>query len=853
MKKFILIFIYTIILAVLLSYSLTAQVNRYVDKNAPGNNTGGSWTNAWESFGDIVWSQLTPGSSLYISGGTDSTIYYETLTPQCRGTFANRINIIAGKYAPSPSGHSGRVIIDGGGSMANNADMGSYTGTHTGSNNQAAIMTDVNANHGEDFDVNRLTGLTITNYTDALWHPLPSPGYWTYGTGTIVSNTATTITVSGMSDGADNDFDTGDAYEIIPRSDGIFINEYAATAPAYINIKGFETRWGTAGAHFDMDATTASGLCTHVVIDSCYLAFYYDLAGYFVNGGARFPELKNCIIRTCLNCGYQTDGIQLTGTPTQYPFWIILHDNIIYNTNQDPNAHNDAIQGVFYNDGIISYNNIIINDSVYSPEGGGLPYILSDFNAHGSDNPVILFNNFCYMGGAWWPGANEGYTFWSRFESGGIEAWMPPNYIFNNTIVTNGPNLGGYDNQYQPWLWINNISAMWCQPSVRSEWKSAIGISSNFGHTTHIDSIRNILAWKEDNDQDLLAGTGWAWDGGSGDVGGWSGFIAKGGVGINADPKFVNHFGREPDQTQLRPDLQSNSPAIGAGSSIRYLYEYFKDTYPEIPVEHFDAMLKDIYGNPRDIDNPSIGAYEYTVGGWVPPDTIPTFSFAPVTGAELNTRYIGSAVFNTTEPDSTFHVWTVTADSFKIDAGVYNLTMQIAVDGNTVYTPVITGGSYSTAYTNTIVAGGQSRTYSVTTKSDPGAPDTIPYFHFTDVTNAELNSYYIAYAIFINANSTFHVSSADSFKVGLQGIWRKNGYQTPANNGDTVFVANSASNFYLTPENVTVTAGGFVDIFSITTKAPPGLGGINGGWIDNSIGIKLYDKNGKPITTKRPQ
>jgi hypothetical protein len=46
--------------------------------------------------------------------------------------------------------------------------------------------------------------------------------------------------------------------------------------------------------------------------------------------------------------------------------------------------------------------------------------------------------------------------------------------------------------------------------------------------------------------------------------------------------------------------------------------------------------------------------------------------------------------------------------------------MQTAVSGNTVYTPLITGGSYSTTYTNVIVAGGYSRTYSVTTKADPG-------------------------------------------------------------------------------------------------------------------------------------
>ena len=50
---------------------------------------------------------------IYISGGTDSTVYDAPLNPNCSGTATNLITIIAGKYSPSPSGHSGRVIIDG--------------------------------------------------------------------------------------------------------------------------------------------------------------------------------------------------------------------------------------------------------------------------------------------------------------------------------------------------------------------------------------------------------------------------------------------------------------------------------------------------------------------------------------------------------------------------------------------------------------------------------------------------------------------------------------------------------------------------------------------------------------------
>ena len=96
----------------------TYPSNHYVNKNASGQNNGTSWANAWQSFSAINWGSIQPGDIIYISGNdaggaNDSTVYYETLRPQCRGTAENRITIIAGKYSPSPSGHSGRVIIDG--------------------------------------------------------------------------------------------------------------------------------------------------------------------------------------------------------------------------------------------------------------------------------------------------------------------------------------------------------------------------------------------------------------------------------------------------------------------------------------------------------------------------------------------------------------------------------------------------------------------------------------------------------------------------------------------------------------------------------------------------------------------
>jgi hypothetical protein len=74
-----------------------------------------------------------------------------------------------------------------------------FTGTHTGAANQAAL-TDSAASFPTA--ATGLTGWRITNTTDG-------------SSATILSNTATTITAT-LAGGTDNDWDTGDVYQIIP-------------------------------------------------------------------------------------------------------------------------------------------------------------------------------------------------------------------------------------------------------------------------------------------------------------------------------------------------------------------------------------------------------------------------------------------------------------------------------------------------------------------------------------------------------------------------------------------------------------------------------------------------------------
>jgi len=526
--------------------------------------------------------------------------------------------------------------------------------------------------------------------------------------------------------------------ESVDGSNAIYINEYnpggGNRSPAYLHIKGFELQWMCFGVHVDDDMSRASGLNAKAIIfDSLKITKFLGTENVIpaigIWGECDSMIVQNCYMKT-INTPGQTDVMHYNGNNngTGHPRFNIIRNCFLDNTNQDPLAHNDAIQGVD-GEGYWIYNNIIINDSVYSTEGGGVPFIVTSNDWDDDDwPPNIWFNNFAYQGGAWYPGASPGYVMWNRHDGGAGGNKSAPSFIFNNTIVSNGPNLGIFENQFRVDLFVNNICAQYYVDGTQTyfEWRTPMAIYTNYdGGMEQVDSIRNNLFWRSDSVTTPMFSYGTIprtaylelTNGDSAQPSSFADWVTNGGTGWWTNPQLVNNIGHEPDQSVLNADIKVNSPAIDVGEDLTFLQDYL--TSIGIPSDVVDAMGKDIYGNARGNGSGwDVGAVEYQQGV---ADTTGSISFTSVnvTNATLDSLYEVQAIF--TSADSTFHV---SADSFYFHIGAlksYAVGQDTANAGDTLFIRATSPNAYSTLKTMPVTVSNNIFNWTITTKAAPAA------------------------------------------------------------------------------------------------------------------------------------
>jgi hypothetical protein len=197
-------------------------------------------------------------------------------------------------------------------------------------------------------------------------------------------------------------------------------------------------------------------------------------------------------------------------------------------------------------------------------------------------------------------------------------------------------------------------------------------------------------------------------------------------------------------------------------------------------------------------------------------DTTPNqFTFTDQTGAALSTA-ITSNTITVTGINAKATV-SITGGSFSVNGGAYRTSSTTLSNRATVRIKQMSSKANSTVTNAVLTIGGVSDTFSVITLAASGSTDTTPNaFSFTDQTNLALKTTVTSNTITIggiNAATAISISGG-SYSINGGAFVTTAGTVT---NGNTVAVKVTTAGTNGTTTNSTLTVGGVVDTFSVTT------------------------------------
>jgi hypothetical protein len=390
---------------------------------------------------------------------------------------------------------------------------------------------------------------------------------------------------------------------VILEQDSIRENAVEIDSKKWIYVKGLETRHAV-GRGWNIIYSSA-----HIVIDSVYNYEHSDHHMAIIGNAwgddwigdndstslVTDVEIKNCVMYGYKNHTKPGDDDIIIIDAAQK---INIHHNFLHIQNQQigtpvgQHKHIDPLQTIEVKSVKIWNNVCIVDSGCY-----GHTMILGMQSGNGGADTNIIYNNYLYEGGHLNadgnPSVQELYLRWYG------QGPFPPTFVINNTIV--GANGGTYPLYHERPAWVkNNIIVQLGTNGQNPANYGGVGRDTwqggwNTSWYNEADNSNNNLIWRDYSDIEF-GGNRFMGSGGSpiGTPNGWSGWVnTYGGIGVNANPQFVNNV-RNIDGFFIG----ANSPAINAGENLQSF------------IESKGLPWKDILGNPRD-SSPDLGAYEY--------------------------------------------------------------------------------------------------------------------------------------------------------------------------------------------------------------------------------------------------